>query len=69
MGAINGILMGVYAVVMVTNKFNVEVVDDRMLLPSSKYQVPFIAVPEPPTTWDLKLFSPAMNLKETLTGI
>ena len=58
-----------YQVYMVTNKFNQEVVDDRMLLPSSKYRVPFIAVPEPQTTWDLKLFSPEMNLKETLTGI
>ena len=58
-----------YQVYMVTNKFNVEVVDDKLLLPSSKYQVPFIAVPEPQTTWDLILFSPEMNLKETLTGI
>ena len=42
-----------YPVCMMTNKFNVEVVDDRMLIPSSKYHVPVTAVPEPQTTLDL----------------
>ena len=53
-----------YPVYMMTNKFNVEVVDDRMIIPSSKYGVPVIAVPEPPTLLDLKLFSPEMNLRK-----
>ena len=35
-----------YPVYMVTNMFNVEMVDDRILIPNSKYQVPVIAIPE-----------------------
>ena len=46
---------------MVTNKFNVEVVDVRMLLRSSKY---LIAVPEPSTTLDLELFSTEMKFRK-----
>ena len=42
-----------YPVCMVTNKFNIEVVNDRMFLPSSKNQVPVIAVLEPQTMLDL----------------
>ena len=53
---------------MVTNKFNVKVVDDRMLLPSSKYRFPVIADPEQQTKLDLKLFA-RDELKETLTDL
>ena len=55
-----------YPIYMLTNKFNVEVVDDRMLLRSSKY---LIAVSEPPTTLDLKLFFNRDEIKKSLTGI
>ena len=50
-----------YPVYMVTNMFNKEMVDDRILIPSSKHRVPVIDVPEPPTTLDLKLSSPEIK--------
>ena len=50
-----------YPVYMVTNMFNLEMVDDRILIPNSKYRVPVIAVPEPPTSLDLKLSSPEIK--------
>ena len=53
-----------YTIYIVTNKFNVEVVDDRMLLHSSKYRFPVIAVPKPPTTLDVKLFSTEIKLRK-----
>ena len=46
-----------YPIYMVTNKFNVEVVDDAL----KQQQVPYL---EPPTTLDLKLFSTEMKLRK-----
>ena len=50
-----------YPVYMVSNIFNEEMVDERILIPNNKYRVPVIAVPEPQTTLDLKLSSPEIK--------